>query len=98
MIDSQKLLQIIKYNHFSLQEISSILQITPEQFKKKLEKGQMLSNEIEILLHVLRYPFNPQKIFFTTYNEEEPTKIPWEEKVRKFQSGDDATAYVIHRP
>lgn len=98
MINSKALYDIIKYNHFSLAEVASILCITPEEFKNKLEKGQMLSNEIESLLHFLKFPFNPMRVFFDTYNYENPEKIDWVTEVKKTQSGADAISYLVHRP
>lgn len=98
MIDGKRLYDIIKYNHFSTAEIAFILNISAYELRTKLKKGQMTSNEIEILLHVLHFPCNPMKVFFTTYNYEEPNKIDWVDYIRRGELGAMAEDSIIHRP
>lgn len=77
MINSQMLFDVICYNHFSIKEMAYILNITPKEFKKKLKMGIFQSNEIEMMLHFLKFPVDPMKIFFDTYDWEDPQKIDW---------------------
>lgn len=98
MINSQMLFDVFNYNHFSLQEVADILDISLQDLKDRLDRGVMQTNEVEMLLHFLRFPCNPMKIFFDTYDYEDPKKIEWEDIIRKADGGKIAMNNVIHRP
>lgn len=77
MINKQLLFDVIKNNDFSLKEMAYILEMPTEEFKKKMELGIFQSNELEMMLHFLKFPCNPMKVFFDTYDWEDPKKIDW---------------------
>ena len=92
------LFDVINYNNFTIKEIAEILDISVKDLKDRLARGVMQSNEIEMLLHFLYFPCNPMKIFFDTYDYEDPEKIEWQEVVRTTNSGKIAMSNLIHRP
>lgn len=92
------LYDVIKYNHFSIQEVASILNLSVKELKDKMRRGVFQTNEVEMLLHFLWFPCNPMEIFFDSYDYEFPEKIPWQELVRKVDEGKNAVAQVLHRP
>ncbi len=75
-----------------------ILDTSVEDFRRKLRKGVFNSNEIEIMLHFLHFPCNPMRVFFNTYDFEDPKKIPWEDLIEDVDMGRYAKAVVKHRP
>lgn len=77
MVNGKALFDVIIYNHFSIKEMAYILNITPDEFKWKLNHGIFQSNELEMMLHFLKFPTNPMDIFFDTYDWENPKKIDW---------------------
>lgn len=61
-----------------MKEMADILDIPRAEFKRKMNSGIFQSNEIEMMLHFLKFPTDPLKIFFTTYDFEDPKKINWD--------------------
>lgn len=78
MINKQALFDVIKYNHFSFRDMDYIMGFEDGIFKKKLQHGIFQSNEIEMMLNFLKFPVDPFKIFFDTYDWENPRKIEWD--------------------
>lgn len=98
MVNNKQLLDIIRYNHFSIREMALILDLTEDEFKKRLKTGVFQSNEIEMMLHFLKFPINPMKVFFDTYDYENPKKIEWWNELRKYSRGKIDIAEYLHRP
>lgn len=98
MVNSKMLLDVIHYNHFSINEMALILNMTTEEFKYRLKYGVFQTNEVECMLHFLKFPMNPMKIFFDTYDYENPKKIEWWEDYRKSTRGKEDLATLLHRP
>lgn len=99
MVNTKALYDIILYNKFSLKEMAYILNLEPDVFRKKLERGIFQSNEIEMMLHFLEFPTNPMKIFFDSYDYENPKKIDWKKDLnfpllkKKKKKFEDLTYY-----
>lgn len=93
MINKKLLFETISYNHFSIKEIAYILNMTPREFRKKLETGIFQSNEIEMMLHFLDFPVNPMKVFFDTYDFENPKKIDWTKAIVKSEPYNEHNHY-----
>lgn len=98
MVNSQLLFDVIKYNQFTPKEMAKILNLTEKEFRNKLKIGIFQSNEIEMMLHFLKFPCNPMKVFFDTYNYENPKKIEWWDKYRKSDRGKDDISVLLHLP
>lgn len=98
MVNSQLLFDVIKYNQFTPREVAMILTINEDDFKKKMKEGIFQSNEIEMMLHFLKFPCNPMKVFFDTYNYDNPKKIEWWDRYRKTDKGKDDLARLLHLP
>ena len=98
MVNSKMLLDVIHYNHFSINEVALILNMTVEELKYRLKYGVFQTNEVECMLHFLKFPMNPMKVFFDTYDWENPKKIEWWETFRKSDRGADDLARLLHRP
>lgn len=98
MVNGRMLLDVIRYNHFSIKEMALILNLTTNEFKTRINNGVFLSNEIECMLHFLKFPMNPMKVFFDTYNYENPKKIEWWDYYRKSDQGKRKLSAYLHRP
>lgn len=98
MVNGRLLLDVIRYNHFSMREMALILNLTTEDFKNRIRNGVFQSNEIECMLHFLKFPMNPMKVFFDSYDFENPKKIEWWEEYRKSTRGKEDLAAYLHRP
>ena len=92
------LLDIIHYNKFTVKEMAYILDIEEKEFRRKLSTGIFQTNEVECMLHFLKFPMNPMKVFFDTYNYEDPKKIEWWDYYRKSDDGKKELAEFLHRP
>lgn len=98
MVNNKMLLDVIHYNNFTVKEMALILNLSEKDFRKKLQTGIFQTNEVECMLHFLKFPMNPMKIFFDTYNYEDPKKIAWWEFYRKTDDGKRAISEYLHRP
>ena len=63
MILTDDLLGLMAKNHLSQKEMAEIIGITPKTFGIKLKNGVFGSDEIEIMIKVLKIK-NPMAIFF----------------------------------
>lgn len=98
MVNGKMLLDVIRYNHFSIKEMALILNMTTDEFKDRVRNGVFQTNEVECMLHFLKFPMNPMKIFFDTYDYENPKKIEWWDKYRSSTGGKKMIADYLHRP
>lgn len=98
MVNTNLLRDIFEYNHISLREIGLILELDEPELKKRMKLGVFLSNEIECMLHFLKFPMNPMKVFFDTYDYENPKKIEWWNEYRKSDYGKQNIADYLHVP
>ena len=82
MVNGEALTQVIFYNHFTLKELAMTMQLSPEQLKAKIKLGIFQSNELEMLLHILKFPVgvNPFEIFFDTYDADYHEVIEYTEE------------------
>lgn len=64
MIDTSSLVGIIYSRGLSQAKVANILGITPKTFYDKMKKGVFDSDEIEIMIDLLKIK-NPIDIFFT---------------------------------
>lgn len=96
MINKQLLFNVIKNNEFTLREMAHILDLKPAEFKKKMELGIFQSNELEMMLHFLRFPCNPMKVFFDTYDWEDPKKIDWGKALSDYKRAKDELEHTKH--
>lgn len=97
MVNTDLLYDVIKYNKFSLKEIAFILEMPEKDLKMRMRTGVFLSNEIECLLHFLKFPMNPMRVFFDSYNFEKPVKIEWWDYYRTSDKGKDYISRYLHR-
>lgn len=64
MVNSEKLIQIIKENKRTQSEVADMLGITYATFYRKLLKRELLSSEIEVILQNLKFSVDPMEVFF----------------------------------
>lgn len=96
MVNTKMLYDVIEYNDFTLNEIAYILELPLTELKKRMKTGVFLSNEIECLLHFLKFPSNPMRVFFDSYNYEKPKKIEWWDYYRTTDRGKEYTSRYFH--
>lgn len=78
MVNSKLLIQIINYNHATLSELSDVMRIDRNTLHNKLKSGILQTNEVEMLLHYLKFPVDPLSVFFDSYDFETGDFIEWE--------------------
>lgn len=63
MIKTDELRGIIAKNNLSQAKVAEVLGITPKTFYEKMNRGVFGSDEIEVMIHLLKIE-NPIEIFF----------------------------------
>ena len=75
MVNSYLLAKILNYNNYSVSGLARVLQMDKKQVKFNLIHGVWKSNELEMLLHILDWPIDPMKVFFSTYEPDESKRF-----------------------